>query len=277
MPVPGPVRAATTGLRRLAPMTIWVALSARAKSSNGVGDVVADDRVVAAAERLDQQPLLVQRRDARPGQPVAAGDVHGEQVAAGGAGGDAGGPPDQRVALRAAGERDDDALAGLPGGGDAVLLAVALQPLVDAVGQPEQGELAQRGEVAGPEVVRQRRVDLVGRVDVAVRHPPAQRLRGHVDQLDLLGRAHHGVGHGLALRHAGDLLDDVVERLEVLDVDGADDVDAGLEQLLDVLPALRVLRAGHVGVRELVDQRDLRVRGPARPAGPSRRTSRRGR
>ena len=53
---------------------------------------------------------------------------------------------------------------------------------------------------------------------------------------------------------------DVVERLEVLDVDVGDDVDAGVQQFLDVLPALLVPRAGHVRVRELVDQRDL---GPA--------------
>ena len=56
-------------------------------------------------------------------------------------------------------------------------------------------------------------------------------------------RADDGVGHGLALRDPGDPLDDVVERLEVLDVDRRDDVDAGVEQLLDVLPALLVARA----------------------------------
>ena len=33
----------------------------------------------------------------------------------------------------------------------------------------------------------------------------------------------------------------------------------GVEQLLDVLPALLVPRAGHVRVRELVDERDLRA------------------
>ena len=37
MPVPGPVRAAMTGLRRLAPMTIWVALLARANFSTAAG------------------------------------------------------------------------------------------------------------------------------------------------------------------------------------------------------------------------------------------------
>ena len=36
-PVPGPVNEATIGLRRLAPMTIWVALLARAKSRMALG------------------------------------------------------------------------------------------------------------------------------------------------------------------------------------------------------------------------------------------------
>jgi hypothetical protein len=76
--------------------------------------------------------------------------------------------------------------------------------------------------------------------------------------------ADHGVGHGLPLRHAGDLLDHVVERLEVLDVDGGDDVDARPQQLLHVLPALLVGRAGHVGVRQFVHECDLRLAGEHR-------------
>ncbi len=90
-----------------------------------------------------------------------------------------------------------------------------------------------------------------------MRHPAAQRLRRHVDELDLVGRADDGIRHRLPLRDAGDLLDDVVERLQVLDVHRGDHVDAGVEQLVDVLPALLVARAGHVRVRELVDERDL--------------------
>ena len=140
-------------------------------------------------------------------------------------------------------------------------LAVTLESFIDLVGQPQQGELAQRRQVADPEVVGERRVDLLGLVDVAVRHPAAQRLGRHVDELDLVGRPDDGVGHRLPLRDAGDLLDDVVERLQVLDVHRGDDVDAGVEQFVDVLPALLVARARHVRVRELVDQRDLRVAG----------------
>jgi hypothetical protein len=90
-----------------------------------------------------------------------------------------------------------------------------------------------------------------------VRHPAPQRLRAHVDQLDLVGGADHVVGDGLALPDPRDLLGDVVERLEVLDVDGGDHLDAGLEQDLDVLPPLLVRAARDVGVGELVDQHDV--------------------
>ena len=44
----------------------------------------------------------------------------------------------------------------------------------------------------------------------------------------------------------------------MLDVEGRDDADPGVEQLLDVLPALLVARARDVGVCKLVDERDLR-------------------
>jgi hypothetical protein len=94
-----------------------------------------------------------------------------------------------------------------------------------------------------------------------VREPAAQGLRGDVDQLELLGAADHVVGHRLVLMGAGDPLDDVVEALQVLDVHCGQDVDSRGEQLLDVLPPLGVAGAGHVGVRQLVDHRDLGAPG----------------
>ena len=226
-----------------------------------LGDVLPDDRVEAAPQALHQVPLPRQRVRAGAGQPVAAHHVDGEQLAASGPPDDARATADQRVALRAAGERHHDAFAGRPGLLDAVLGPVALQPLVDPVGHPQQGELAQRGQVPHPEVVRQGGVHLLRGVDVAVGHPTAQRLRGHVLQLDLVGPADHLVGDGLALLHPGDRRHHVVERLQVLDVHGGDHVDAGVQQLLDVLPPLLVARAGDVGVRELVDEGDLRRPG----------------
>ena len=171
--------------------------------------------------------------------------------------GDSRATSEQRLALGPAGEGDDDAFARLPVALDAVLSAVGLERRVDLVGEPEQGEFAQGGEVAEPEVVRQRRVDALGGVDESAREPVAQRLRGEVDHLDLVGGAQHRVGDRLALRHAGDLQHHVAERLDVLGVHRREHVDAGGEQFLDVLPALRMPRAGRVRVRELVDEGDL--------------------
>ena len=52
----------------------------------------------------------------------------------------------------------------------------------------------------------------------------------------------------------------VVQALEMLDVDGRDDLDPGREQVDHVLPALGAPRARDVRVRQLVDQRDLAAR-----------------
>ena len=80
------------------------------------------------------------------------------------------------------------------------------------------------------------------------------------------------VGHGLAHRDAGDLGDDVVQALDVLDVERGVDVDAGVEQLVHVLPALVVPRAGGVGVGQLVqqEQRGCRARAASRSNSSSR-------
>ena len=174
------------------------------------------------------------------------------------------GTPDEAVAVVGAGQRDQYPLARLPRALDPVVAAVLVEGLVDAVGHPEERELAQRAEVPGPEVVAERGVDPLGRVDVPVGHAPAERLGAHVDELDLVGAPGDLVGDRLALHDPGDPLHDVVEGLEMLDVQRRDDGDPGVEQLFDVLPALLVARARDVRVRELVDERDL---GPAGEEG----------
>ena len=223
------------------------------------GDIVPDHLVVGAAQRFGQAPLRGERRRAGAGEPVGPDDVHGQQVAADRAGSDPGGAADQRLAFRASGQRDDHALAGFPGLPDAMLGPVLQQAFFHPVSHPQQGELAQGGEVTDTEVVGQRCVDLLGGIHVAVRHPPPQRLRRHVDDLDLPGGTDDGVRDGLPLRHAGDLLHDVVDRLQMLDVDRGDHGDPGRQQLVHVLPALGVPRTRDVGMREFVDERDLRL------------------
>ena len=132
------------------------------------------------------------------------------------------------------------------------------QPLgLDLLGDLAQRDLAQGGEVLDLEEAVERGRDARGRVDLAGLHAGDQRLRREVDDDDLVGLPEDVVGQRLADRHAGQLGDAVVERLEVLDVDRREDVDAGAQHVVDVLVALAMLDARGVGVRELVDERQL--------------------
>ena len=231
----------------------------------GEADDLVRDAAVAArngdpfsAERLGQPqrvrdavPLLLAPLQAAPGldaqrregsmQPVrqALGVAH----EAGGA--------------RILADADQNALARRPGPWNGVGLHVREQLLVDPLGGAPQRELAQRGQVAGREVVLERALGLFGNVDLAFLEPLDQVVRGKVDELDGVGAVEHRIRYGLAHAYVGDLRDDVVEALDVLDIDRGVDVDAAIEQLFDVEIALGMTTAGRVGMGKLVDQGDL--------------------
>ena len=99
---------------------------------------------------------------------------------------------------------------------------------------------------------------LVRHIHLARFQPLDQFVGRQVDDLDL-GIVEHGIGHGFAHPHPREACHDVVETFDVLDVERGQYVDAGVAQLLDILPALRVAAAGGIGVREFVDQRDGRL------------------
>src|SRR5215468_9776532 len=128
-------------------------------------------------------------------------------------------------------------------------------------GQPEQGELAQGGQVPRLEPAAQRGLRLLRRVDVAAGHPVPQHLRRDVDKLYLVRRPDNRVRHGPPGRGAGDLRHHVAERFQVRDADGGDHVDPRREQVLDVLPPRGVTRAGRVAACKIIHQRDLRAAG----------------
>ncbi|MNU01718.1 hypothetical protein D3C72_2452080 [compost metagenome] len=64
--------------------------------------------------------------------------------------------------------------------------------------------------------------------------------RREVDQLDLMGAIEETIRHRFADGSAGDGGDDIRTAFEVLDVDGGEDIDPGIEQLRDILPAFRM-------------------------------------
>ncbi len=222
-------------------------------------NVAADHLVIAATQLLHQSSLSGQRAGARAAQAILRGDVDRHQIAASGPGGDTRAAAQESLALRSAGQRHDDPFARLPGAIDAVLVAVGGQGLVDLVGQPEQRELTQRGQIAQAEVVRQGRVDALGGIYQPAGQSIPQRLRGEVDHLDLVGGPDEAVGHGLPLGDTCDPLDDIVERFDVLNVDSGDDVDARFQEDSDILPPLGTARTGGIRVGEFVDECHFRM------------------
>ena len=86
-----------------------------------------------------------------------------------------------------------------------------------------------------------------------------QLLGGEVDKDNAVCIEQNLIGQGLFYPDPGQLPHQIVEALQMLDVEGAVDVDTGVEQLLDILPALLVAAAGGVAVGQLVHHGDGRL------------------
>ena len=76
----------------------------------------------------------------------------------------------------------------------------ALQLPLDLLRDDPQGQLAQGGEVRLGEEPVEGHLGPLGRVHVAVAHPLPERVRAHVDELDLLGAEEDLVGEPLVHR-----------------------------------------------------------------------------
>ncbi len=198
-----------------------------------VGDAVALD----VAER-QTAPALDRKRD--PGRAQTIGEALG--VA------------DEPRAARVLADAHHDPLACSPGPRDGMGLHMREELVVDALRGAAQRELPQGREIAGREEVLQGALGLMGQVDLALAQALQEVVGRDVDDLDVVGLIEDRVRHRLAHPDARDLGHHVVEALDVLDVQGRVDVDAGRQHLLDVLVALRVAAARRIGVGEFVDR-----------------------
>ena len=127
------------------------------------------------------------------------------------------------------------------------------------LGHKPQRQLAQGRQVRVLEEVLSGAGGAALHVYLALAQALAKRLRRDVDQLDLVRQPEHGVRNGLVHRGARDLPHGVGAALDVLDVEGRVHVDTRVEQLDDVLVALRMARSRGVRVRKLVHQHELRL------------------
>ncbi len=202
-----------------------------------------------------QDALALRRREALQGGRL---DVDGGPLDTE-LGGEARGAPHEVVASGARTDAAQERRLGLPDPIDRLVGAIGLDVVLDAVRGAAQRELAQRHQVALAEEVARRALDLLGNVHLAGLEAGEQIVGGDVDQHHLVGIVEERVRNGFPDRDAGDAADDVVQAFEMLDVERREDVDAGRQQLLDVLPTFRMTRSLDVGVGELVDQDQRRT------------------
>ena len=151
----------------------------------------------------------------------------------------------------------EQALGRRPRTLDRLLAQIVDHLIVDAIGGAAQRQFAQRRQIAGGEEILRRPPGCLRHIDLAVVQALDELVGREIDQNDVGGLLQDPVGNGLAHGDAGDARHDVGETLEMLDVERRPDADARVEQLLDVLPALRMPAVRSVGVGELVDDDQL--------------------
>ena len=173
-------------------------------------------------------------------------------------GGHPGGAAHQLLGARVGAHAQQQRFARLPDRHHRLVAPVLLHLVVDPVGGAAQRQFAQGDQVALAKEVAHRAFGLLRQVDLALLQALQQFVGRQVDHHDFVGVIEHAIRHGLPDAHSGDAAHDIVQAFQMLHVHCRPHVDAGIQQLFDVLPPFGVARPGHIGVRQFVDQDQLR-------------------
>ncbi len=131
------------------------------------------------------------------------------------------------------------------------------QLLIDTLRSAPQREFAQRGQVGRRKEIGQRAFRLLRNVDFSLLEALDQIVRRQINQFDRIGAIEHGIRHGFTHPDMGDLRNDIIQAVNMLDVDCGVDVDAAAQQLFDIKIPLGMTAALGIGMGELIDQNDL--------------------
>jgi len=171
--------------------------------------------------------------------------------------GEAGSAGDEIASLGTIADADGYFFGDGPVRAELLALDVVVEGAVDGAGDTVESHLAEGDEIAAAEEVGEGSLGSVDGVDVAAAHASDERFGGEIGDDDFVGAVEDPVGNGFADRDAGEALDAGGEAFDVLDVDGAEDIDVGVEEKEHVFVALGVAAADDVAVGEFVDEDDL--------------------
>ena len=172
--------------------------------------------------------------------------------------GEAGAACDEIAGLGVGADAYGDLFGNGPVSAEPLTLDVVIERAIDGAGDALEGHFAQSDEIAAAEEVGKRTLDALHGVDIAAAHAGDESFGSEVADDDFVGAVEHPVRNQLADADASEGLDARGEAFDVLNVDGAEDVDLIVEEEQDVFVALGEAAAFDVGVGKLVDEHDLR-------------------
>ncbi len=127
---------------------------------------------------------------------------------------------------------------------------------IDPLCSTAEGKFTQGVEISLVEELLDRPCCHIRDIDFPVPQP-LEKFRGcKIDNLDLCCFIDHPVGNRLAHEHTGDLGNNIIETLDVLDIQRGIDIDTGIEQFLDILVAFGVTGTGNIGMGEFIDKNE---------------------
>ena len=126
------------------------------------------------------------------------------------------------------------------------------------VRRPPQCDFPQRRQIFHAKEAAERFLRLPLSVNQTLVQTLNQLLRLQIDQLHLIRFIEHRIRNPLADGDPGDRSDDIVQTFQMLDIDGGIHVDPGFQQFINILIPFEMTAPGSVGVRQLVDQDQLR-------------------
>ena len=93
-------------------------------------------------------------------------------------------------------------------------------------------------------------------IDFSLIEAVKELLGAKINEFDRVGPVEKGVGDPFANYYAGDLFDEVCAALDMLNIDGGENIDTACQEFFNVLIAFRMTRTGNIRMRQLIDQND---------------------
>ena len=119
-----------------------------------------------------------------------------------------------------------------------------------------ESQFPQGNQIAFAEKMLNRFLSLLRQINLAVFKPIEQLVGWQVHQFDFISLFKHRVRHGFPNPYARNLAYIIIEAFQMLHIECRIHINAGIEELFDVLPPLGMPATLGIGVRQFVNQND---------------------